>query len=84
LSGPIKVDPQAASLVYLAHGDWEASCRMHRIGWLMALAVLLQFPYRIVALRRADRQFLGHWFPTAVGFTLIVLLVGNWLWDLVF
>ena len=32
------------SVVYLAHGDWRASLAMHRLGIVMAAAILAQFP----------------------------------------
>ena len=28
---------------------------MHRLGWLLAFAVLVQFPYRLLSLRRPDQ-----------------------------
>src|SRR5215471_1193133 len=40
------------SFVHLAHGEWSASWQSHRLGWLLMAAVLLQFPYRIIALWR--------------------------------
>jgi hypothetical protein len=67
------------SFVYLAHGDWQHSWQMHRLGWLLALAVLLQFPYRLIALGRDTDQPLGRWLPWAFSMTLIVLLIGNWV-----
>src|SRR4051812_48909265 len=39
------------SFIYLAQGDWDRSLALHKVGWLMALAVLVQFPYRLFALR---------------------------------
>ncbi len=67
------------SFVYLFHGDWRASLEMHRLGWLLALAVVLQFPYRLAALGFGADHPLGHWFPWAFGMTLIALLLGNWV-----
>ncbi|HUG92939.1 MAG TPA: DUF2752 domain-containing protein [Planctomycetaceae bacterium] len=67
------------SFIYLAKGDLKASWRMHRLGWLMAIAVIGQVPYRLAALRRADGRPLGNWFPRAFGFMLVVLLIGNWI-----
>jgi hypothetical protein len=71
------------SFVYLAHGDWESSLRMHRIGWIMALAVVLQIPYRIVSLVRSGREVLGLALPKAFGNLLIALLIGNWIYNLI-
>jgi len=67
------------SLIYLAHGDPAASWRIHRVGWLMALAIVLQFPYRIVALRSQNGAPLGRSVPKLFGWLLIVALIANWL-----
>jgi hypothetical protein len=69
------------SLIHLAHGNWEASYQANRVGWVMAAAVLLQFPYRILSLRRNERPLLGTAVPRLFGYWLIVLLVANWLAD---
>ncbi len=71
------------SFVCLAHGDWESSLRMHRIGWILALAIALQFPYRIVSLRRPGKEVLGTLAPRLFGHLLIALLIGNWVFNLV-
>jgi hypothetical protein len=67
------------SFIYLARGDWQQAQALHHLGWLMALAVLLQFPYRLHCLLRGDCSpamlTASRWF----GAVLIVLLVGNWL-----
>lgn len=70
------------SFVLLAHGDWTGAWRMHRLGWLLAMLTLVQFPYRIAALRFPDRELLGTLFPKLVGYLLIGLLIGNWLLNL--
>jgi hypothetical protein len=70
------------SIVYLAHGDWRASWKMHRVGFAMALAILAQFPYCIVGLRYKKDYPLGHRFVSIVAWALIVLLIGNWLYDI--
>jgi hypothetical protein len=67
------------SFICLAHGDWQRAWQFHRLGWLLALAVLLQFPYRLYALRRNEMAPLGHRFPKYFGYLLIALLIGNWL-----
>jgi hypothetical protein len=67
------------SFVYLAHGDWRSSLAMHHLGWLMFLAVLAQFPYRIAALACPNREVLGILIPKLFGYTLIALLLVNWL-----
>ncbi|MEK6261049.1 MAG: DUF2752 domain-containing protein [Planctomycetota bacterium] len=40
------------SFIHLAAGNLAASFATHRVGWLLALAVLGQFPYRWFVLRR--------------------------------
>jgi hypothetical protein len=65
------------SFVFLAHGNLRASWQMHRLGWLMALAILGQVPYRILCLRRG-RAVLGKVFPAVFSYFLIGMLVGNW------
>jgi hypothetical protein len=68
------------SFIALAAGDWHTSFHYHRLGWLMALAVVMQIPYRVVALRELR---LGHFaertWPTWFGNALIVALIANWL-----
>jgi len=69
------------SIVFLAHNDWRSSWQMHRVGWLIALTIILQVPYRILCLRRG-RLVLGRTLPKAFGLMLIVLLIGNWVMGL--
>lgn len=66
------------SFVHLAHGRWSDSFRCHRVGWFLAVAVLLQLPYRGAAIY-LGRLPLGRRLPTAFGTLLIALLLGNWL-----
>jgi hypothetical protein len=67
------------SFIYLAHGDLQASWQAHHLGWLLALAVVLQFPYRLAALLRNQDQPLGRHVPRIFSGTLILLLFVNWL-----
>jgi hypothetical protein len=69
------------SIVYLAHGDWRASWEMHRVGFVMALVILAQFPYCIAGLRYRMDYPLGRTFASIVAWGLILLLIGNWLYD---
>jgi Protein of unknown function (DUF2752) len=71
------------SFVYLAHGDLAASLAIHRVGWVMALAVLVQFPYRLAALAWPERELLSARVRFLFSATLIALLLGNWLYGLV-
>ena len=67
------------SLVFLAHGRLRESAALHPLGWLMAAVIVLQIPYRLVALLTHDDAPLGTRFPKLFGTTLIVLLVVTWL-----
>jgi hypothetical protein len=67
------------SFVYLAHGQWEAAWQIHRLGWLVAAALLLQIPYRALCLWSNDRFRLSHRLSEAFGMALICLLIGNWV-----
>ena len=61
----------------------RASLAIHRVGWLLALAVLIQFPYRLFSLKggeaSAGMRFVVRWF----GYFLLVMLLGNWVLDMV-
>jgi len=67
------------SFIFLAHADWHNAFVRNRMGWLLALAVVLQIPYRIVALWGHNRQPLGRHVPQIAGMFLIIALIGNWV-----
>jgi hypothetical protein len=67
------------SLVHLAHGDPRASWREHRLGGLLAAVILLQIPYRLLALRRPEQPIVPGRLQNLLSYGLIVLLLGNWL-----
>jgi hypothetical protein len=69
------------SIIHLAEGDWHASWRAHRLGGLMAAVIALQVPYRLLALRRPERPLIAPRWQAILGYALIVLLIGNWLVD---
>lgn len=71
------------SFVALAAGDFAESFRLHRVGWLMAVAVVLQIPYRLWGLWEVHRGVLAErsW-PTWFGRALIAALVLNWLFNM--
>jgi len=71
------------SLVFLAHGDWRASLAMHRLGIVMALAILAQFPYCAVGIFYKKDYPLGRRFASVFAWGLISLLIGNWLFDVI-
>ena len=70
------------SIIHLAEGDWDASWRNHRLGSLMALVIVLQVPYRLLALRRLDSPLIGRGWQGVLAYALIALLLGNWLVEL--
>jgi hypothetical protein len=72
------------SFVALAAGDVQQSLRYHRLGWLLALAVVAQIPYRTFALWELNANRLSEraW-PKWFGNLLIALLVANWLAQIV-
>jgi Protein of unknown function (DUF2752) len=67
------------SFVHLAHGRIVESWQAHHFGWLLAGAVLLQFPYRLAALRRPQRQFVPRHFTRWFATIVIALFVANWI-----
>jgi hypothetical protein len=69
------------SLIYLAHGDWRGSLAMHRLGIVMAVAILGQFPYGLVGIVWKKDYPLGRRFAAVFAWGLIGLLFGNWLLD---
>jgi hypothetical protein len=69
------------SLIYLAHGDWRSSLAMHRLGILMAVAIVAQLPYSAVGIYWKKDYPLGRRFATIFAWTLIALLIGNWLFE---
>ena len=70
------------SVVYLSQGDWRNSLAEHRIGFIMALAILAQFPYCGAGLYFKKDYPLGRRFASIFAYTLIALLIGNWFYDL--
>ena len=71
------------SFIHLAHGDWSQSLRTHRVGWLLAFAVLAQFPYRLFLLSTPDNISSPHW-SRWFGWLLITALIGNWLFNVLY
>lgn len=67
------------SFIYLADGRLVDSVATHRVGWILALVIVLQIPYRIYALRQQPIGGLNSRWPAWVSTALIVLLIGNWL-----
>ncbi len=71
------------SFISLAQGDWLSAWGFNRTGWLLAGAVLIQFPYRlrqISHLKHSGLPEVGS--PTLTNlfsWMLIIALIGNWL-----
>ena len=67
------------SFIALAAGDLQQSFQFHRVGWLLALAVVGQIPYRTYALWDLRRRTVQRIWPTWFGYFLIAMLTLNWL-----
>ncbi len=67
------------SFILLAQGDLRASVARHRLGWLLALAVLLQVPYRIAKLCRPHAEAIPRHWTRAFTWLLLILLAANWV-----
>ncbi|HVV99180.1 MAG TPA: DUF2752 domain-containing protein [Planctomycetaceae bacterium] len=70
------------SFIYLAHGQWRESLAVHRVGWLLALLVVVQIPYRLLCLAR-PQVALPPSYTNRVCISVVALLVVNWLLNLV-
>ncbi len=66
------------SFIHLAHGRWTAAWSVHRLGWLVFGAALLQVPYRLSCIYRDEPPFAGSRVPTWFSWLIIALLIGNW------
>ena len=67
------------SFIALAGGNFQESLQYNRVGWLLALAVVLQIPYRLFALGELRTKIPVRLWPTWFGYLLIAALVINWL-----
>ncbi|MEZ6060368.1 MAG: DUF2752 domain-containing protein [Planctomycetaceae bacterium] len=71
------------SFIRLAHGQFTASLRENRIGWLPAAAVLFQIPYRLYMLRQLIRrghpELSRHLSATVVWSLLVAAVIVNWV-----
>jgi hypothetical protein len=70
------------SIIHLAEGHWRASWHDHRLGGLMALVIVLQIPYRVLALYRSGRPLIAPRWQAVLCCVLITLLIGNWVVEL--
>jgi hypothetical protein len=67
------------SFVALAAGDIAGSLHYNRVGWLIALAVVVQIPYRLYALYELRRRVVHRPWLAWFGYGLLASLVVNWL-----
>lgn len=68
------------SFISLARGDIWRAWSLNRFSWLLAVALLAQFPYRVWSLWMLEQSSV----PTAtwrdwIGFSLVALLLANWM-----
>jgi hypothetical protein len=70
------------AIIRLARADWQGSFHQHRLGGLFALLIVLQVPYRLLALSRPEFPFLSSRWQTALGFAVATLLLANWVVEL--
>ncbi len=70
------------SFVKLAAGDIAGSVQKHRLGWLVALFVAGQVPFRIALMqaisRTGQRRSIGDW-PQWFTVSVLVAVLANWL-----
>jgi hypothetical protein len=67
------------SFVALAAADLQESWRYHRLGWLLAIAVVGQIPYRLCALCKLRKSMAEHTWPNLFALFLVAMLTLNWL-----
>lgn len=66
------------SQIHLAHGRWSAAFAAHRLGWLAALIIVWQVPYRLLRMSGWIAAPARVCTATATGVVLGLLLL-NWL-----
>jgi hypothetical protein len=67
------------SFVHLAHGDVAASLAIHPLGWLVALFVVAQIPYRLWAIATHSAAPLGERVPWIITGVIAALLIIVWI-----
>ena len=67
------------SFIHLAHGDWESSLRVNRVGWLIMLMAAVQIPYRAHAIWGSGRWVLAPRAANRFALTLVAILFGSWV-----
>jgi hypothetical protein len=71
------------SFIYLAQGEWQASWTAHHLGWLLAILLVLQIPYRIHGLCYPRQAMIPSRVRWWIGNGLIAMLILNWMFDMV-
>ncbi len=69
------------SFIYLGQGQLLHSLHANRVGWILAACVILQLPFRIISLRRRG-EFLSHFVRRCLGWAIFLILMLNWLGNL--
>ncbi len=71
------------SFIAMTAGDFSDAFQLNRTGWMLACAMLIQFPYRLFLLHHLKTHGLPEpvpeWLKLAFSWTLIATLIGNWL-----
>ena len=70
------------SLVRLAAGNLDASLSAHRLGWVMAVVLVLQFPFRLIAMRTPERPLISAATEVLLACALVAVFIGNYLIEL--
>jgi hypothetical protein len=65
------------SFIELSRGNFSGSLTYHNLGWMMALAVVLQIPYRAFCLW--TQRSLAARVSSSFGLAIIVALIGRWM-----
>ncbi len=65
--------------ILFANGQFTESFAMHPLAWIFAVSILVQIPYRSLCLARPEVAPIGHRCSRIIMWTLVVLMVGNWL-----
>ncbi|WP_339733853.1 DUF2752 domain-containing protein [uncultured Gimesia sp.] len=67
------------SFIALAEGDLATSIQLNQIGWIMALAIIAQIPYRIYMMCQPPQSVIDLRWPKWFATFLITILIGSWL-----
>jgi hypothetical protein len=67
------------SIICLARGHWHQSIRYHNMGWVLAVFILLQIPYRAVCLIRGSFPAIRPADVRRLKWLLLVSVMLNWI-----